>query len=48
MVSGEQAWICIMKALYGNDIASCIEDFGDDFYIDTCTCMIKEDKTIFE
>ena len=31
IVSGEQAWICIMKALYGNDIASCIENFGDDF-----------------
>ena len=32
IVSGEQAWIGIMNALYGNNIASCIEDFGDDFY----------------
>ena len=29
-----------MKALYGNDIASCFEDFWDDFYTD----MIKEYK----
>ena len=43
IVSGEQAWIGIMNALYGNNIASCIEDFGDDFY----TNMIKENKNHF-
>ena len=29
-----------MNALYGNNVASCIEAFGDDFYIN----MIKEIK----
>ena len=41
IVSGEQAWIG--SALYGDDIASCIEDFGDDFY----TNMIKQNKNRF-
>ena len=37
------AWIDILNVLYGNNIASCIEDFGDDFY----TNMMKENKNHF-